>query len=65
MVLCLGEGVLMVLCLGECGPSACFLREIVLAALYLGEVDLRGRCGGLAATAFRSRSRYSEGYPRF
>jgi hypothetical protein len=60
-----GKDVLMAFCLGECGPSACFLSKIVLAALYLGEVELRGHCGGLTATAFCSRSRYSEGYPGF
>jgi hypothetical protein len=37
---------------------AVYLRgESVLEALYLGEVELRRRCGGLAATAFRSRLR--------
>jgi hypothetical protein len=46
------KGVLVAVCLGECSPLACFLGKSVLEALYLGEVELRGHCGGLAATVF-------------
>jgi hypothetical protein len=34
--------------------AAYFHGESILEAMYLGEVELRGRCGGLAATAVRS-----------
>jgi len=47
----------MALCLGKCSLLACFLGKSIFETLYLGEVELRGCCGGLAAKLFRSRVR--------
>jgi hypothetical protein len=58
LVLFCGEGVLVALYVSKCSPPlVCFLCKRVLEALYLGEVELCGRCGGLAAPTFCSRLR--------